>query len=160
MKIIFTHILLPPFPAQHHENDDRRTKDRCDRTDGQLQRCKRHTRNQVAHHTEDGSAEERSRDYDERTRCAEALFDEERDGNADKRNRTGKCGDACGENTRKQNQRDAEYFDVDTHALRIRLTELVCTDRFCHQERDDKGDADHSRRDRYVAPAHAGEASL
>ena len=51
-------------------------------------------------------------------------------------------------------------FDVDTHALRIRLTELVCTDRFCHQERDDKGDADHSRRDRYVAPAHAGEASL
>ena len=91
---------------------------------------------------------------------AEALFDEERDGNADKRNRTGKCGDACGENTRKQNQRDAEYFDVDTHALRIRLTELICTDRFCHQERDDKGDADHSRRDRYVAPAHAGEASL
>mgnify|MGYP000879831946 FL=1 len=91
---------------------------------------------------------------------AEALFDEERDGNADKRNRTGKCGDACGENTRKQNQRDAEYFDVDPHALRIRLTELVCTDRFCHQERDDKGDADHSRRDRYVAPAHAGEASL
>ena len=73
MKIIFTHILLPPFPAQHHENDDRRTKDRCDRTDGQLQRCKRHTRDQVAHHTEDGSAEERSRDYDERTRCAEAL---------------------------------------------------------------------------------------
>ena len=132
--------------AAHHDEDyDGRTEDGRDRADAELGGGKDRARGQIAEQTEYCAAGKARRYLHERLCRAEQPLHQLRNRNADERDRPGERSHAGGEHAREQDERGAEGADIDAHAARAALAELIGAHRLGQQHGEGERDQ-HDRR--------------